>query len=129
MICFAYSSSSSLPPTTMLMNRGSRNCTKHNCRCPYMDMPPQEERGPTPEKADLMWTPEVEAEIERWQKTGMFPFPDLGIYPEPNPQFFSLEDLRLIHHVAAISMELSLQDAGTFTIWTYQIPLYVPRNQ
>ncbi|KAF7948784.1 hypothetical protein EAE96_007975 [Botrytis aclada] len=100
-----------------------RNCTKHNCRCPYMDMPVQEERAATPEKADLLWTPEIEADIERWQQTGNFPFPDLYIYPAPNPQYFNFEDLRLIHHVASVSSELSIHDAGNFTIWTRQIPL------
>ncbi|KAG4444087.1 hypothetical protein IFR05_000440 [Cadophora sp. M221] len=102
-----------------------RNCTKHNCRCPYMDMPVQEERAATPEKADLLWTPEIEAEIERWQQTGSFPFPDLYIYPAPAPQFFSFEDLRLIHHVASVSSELNAHDAGNFTIWTRQIPLFL----
>ena len=87
-----------------------------------MDMPVQEERAPTPEKADLLWTPEIEAEIERWKRTGVFPFPDLYIFPAPAPQFFSMEDLRLIHHVASISVELSMRDAGNFTIWTGQIP-------
>jgi len=28
-----------------------------------------------PERADLLWTPEIEANIERWQQTGNFPFP------------------------------------------------------
>jgi hypothetical protein len=88
-----------------------------------MDMPVQEERAVTPEKADLLWTPEIEAEIERWQQTGTFPFPDLYIYPAPSPQFFSFEDLRLIHHVASVSSELGIHDASNFTIWTRQIPL------
>jgi hypothetical protein len=87
-----------------------------------MDMPPPEERNVTPEKPDLLWTPEIEAEIELWQKTGVFKFSEL-CYPQPNPQCFSVEDLRLIYHVASISTELTLHDAGTFTIWTSQIPL------
>jgi hypothetical protein len=102
-----------------------RNCTKHNCRCPYMDMPVQEERAATPEKADLLWTPEIEATIERWQQTGTFPFPDLYICPAPAPQFFSFEDLRLIHHVASVSSELGRSDANGFTIWTQKIPLFI----
>ncbi|PMD24020.1 hypothetical protein NA56DRAFT_567153 [Hyaloscypha hepaticicola] len=102
-----------------------RNCTKHNCRCPYMDMPAQEERAATPEKADLLWTREIEVEIERWHQTGNFPFPDLYIYPAPAPQFFSFEDLRLIHHVASVSSELGIHDASNFTIWTRQIPLFL----
>jgi hypothetical protein len=88
-----------------------------------MDMPVQEERAATPEKADLLWTPQIEAEIERWQQTGNFPFPDLYIYPAPAPRYFSFEDLRLIHHVASVSSELGMHDASNFTIWTRQIPL------
>jgi hypothetical protein len=88
-----------------------------------MDMPPPEDRNPTPEKPDLLWTPQIEQEIAIWQQTGNFPFPNLAVYPAPLPQFYTIEDLRLIHHVASISSELSLNGAGTFTIWTSQIPL------
>lgn len=88
-----------------------------------MDMPAQDDGAATPEKADLLWTLEIEADIERWRQTGSFPFPDLYIYPAPAPQFFSSEDLRLIHHVASVSSELGIHDAGNFTIWTRQIPL------
>lgn len=88
-------------------------------------MPAQEERAPTPEKADMLWTPEIEAEIEMWQQTGNFPFPDMYIYPVPDPRFLTAEDLRIIHHVAAVSRELSIHDAGNFAIWTRQIPMYV----
>lgn len=86
-------------------------------------MPVQEERAVTPDKADLLWTPEIEAQIELWQQTGSFPFPELYIYPAPTPQYFSVEDLRLIHHVASVSSELGNQDSGNFTIWTRQVPL------
>lgn len=89
-----------------------------------MDMPPQDERA-TPDRPDLLWTPEIEAQIELWQQTGEFPFPSLYILPAPSPQFFSVEDLRLIHHVASISWDLNLHDAGNFTIWTGQIPLFL----
>ena len=86
-------------------------------------MPPPEERNATPERPDLMWTPEIEMEIGMWQKSGAFPFPELGIFPQPNPAYYSVEDLRLMHHVAAISAELRRQDAGMFTIWTNQVPV------
>ncbi|KFY97445.1 hypothetical protein V500_02063 [Pseudogymnoascus sp. VKM F-4518 (FW-2643)] len=93
-----------------------KNCTKHNVHCPYID---------TPEEPDLLWTPKIEAEIDHWQKTGIFPFPELSIYPQPNPQAFSAEDLRLMHHVAGISTELGMIDAGSLTIWANQIPLFL----
>ncbi len=100
----------------------SRNCTKHKIRCPYNDIQMADDRSVTPDKPDLMWTPEIEATIDQWQRTGVFPFRGLNIFPTPNPQYLSLEDMRLIHHVAAISNQLRAVDADGFTIWTRQIP-------
>lgn len=88
-------------------------------------MPVPEERPQSPEKPDLMWTPEIEAQVLHWQRTGQFPFPSLYIYPVPDPQYFTIEELRLLHHVASTSMELQAHDAGNFTIWTGQIPLFL----
>ncbi|KHJ33988.1 putative c6 zinc finger domain containing protein [Erysiphe necator] len=106
-----------------------RNCTKHNCRCPYMDvtgiLPPNLERSISPERADLKWTPKIEEEIVHWQRTGIFPFPDLLDFPETFPQHFSFEDLRLFYHIASISIELGQYNANKFTLWTRQIPLFL----
>ncbi|KAK8135317.1 hypothetical protein PG984_003257 [Apiospora sp. TS-2023a] len=99
-----------------------RNCTKHKVRCPYNDVPVPDDRSATPDKPDLMWTPEIEGAIELWQQTGVFPFPNLNIYPTPAPQYYSMEDLRLIYHVAAICHELGNIDANGFTLWTRHIP-------
>lgn len=88
-----------------------------------MDMPAKEDRAVSPDRADLLWTPEIEAEIESWQQTGVFPFQDLLMFPAPSPHYFTVEELRLIHHVASISREMSLTDASNFTIWTRQVPL------
>ncbi|TDZ31527.1 Sterol uptake control protein 2 [Colletotrichum sidae] len=102
-----------------------RNCTKHKIRCPYNDQPVPEDRSTTPDKPDLMWTPEIEAVIDQWQRTGVFPFTSLGIYPAPNPQYFQVEDLRLIYHVASICNEMAAFDANGFTLWTRQIPTII----
>lgn len=102
-----------------------RNCTKHKIRCPYNDIPVPEDRAGTPDKPDLMWTPEIEATIEQWQRTGLFPFPSLGIYPTPAPQVLTADQLRLIHHVAAISHRMIEIGANSFTLWTRQIPTII----
>ncbi|KAL2131334.1 hypothetical protein VTI74DRAFT_5258 [Chaetomium olivicolor] len=102
-----------------------RNCTKHKIRCPYNDVPVPEDRAGSPDKPDLMWTPEIEATIDQWRRTGMFPFPSLGIYPAPAPQLLTVEDLRLIHHVASISHQMQEIDANDFTLWTRQIPTII----
>ncbi|KAK4163529.1 hypothetical protein QBC43DRAFT_56623 [Cladorrhinum sp. PSN259] len=103
-----------------------RNCTKHKIRCPYNDVPVPEDRAGSPDKPDLMWTPDIEAEINQWQQTGIFPFPDL-IYPSPifDMSRLSIEDLRLIHHVASISYEMRNIGANEFTLWTRQIPTII----
>jgi len=98
-----------------------RNCTKHKIRCPYNDQAPPDRSG-SPDKPDLMWTPEIEATIDQWRRTGMFPFPRLGIYPAPSPERLTTEDLRLIHHVASICDQMQELDANDFTLWTRQIP-------
>jgi len=72
-----------------------------------------------------MWTPEIQAAIDHWQCTGMFPFPHLRIYPAPDPQYLSTDDLRLIYHLASICSQLDGMDANNFTIWTRQIPTVI----
>ncbi|KAH8174344.1 fungal zn(2)-Cys(6) binuclear cluster domain-containing protein [Sarocladium implicatum] len=100
-----------------------RNCTKHKIRCPYNDIPASDsDRAGSPDKPDLMWTPEIQAVIADWQATGVFPFPEMGIYPTPMPHNYSLEDLRLIHHVASLHTELARIDGNNFTLWTRHIP-------
>jgi hypothetical protein len=100
-----------------------RNCTKHKIRCPYNDVQvPDSERSTTPDKPDLMWTPQIEAAIAEWQRTGIVPLPSLGIYPAPMPHLYSVEDLRLIYHVAALYYQLATIDANNFTLWTRHIP-------
>lgn len=38
------------------------------------------------------------------------------------PHMYSLEDLRLIYHVAALYDQLAVIDANNFTLWTRHIP-------
>lgn len=102
-----------------------RNCTKHKIRCPYNDMPPSEERSASPEKPDLLWTPEIESAVEQWRLTGLFPFPSLNIYPAPDPQSLTREELRLVYHIAEISHQLVTIGASEFTLWTRQIPTII----
>ncbi|KAH6669128.1 hypothetical protein F5X68DRAFT_51498 [Plectosphaerella plurivora] len=102
-----------------------RNCTKHKIRCPYNDMPVPEDRSTTPDKPDLMWTQEIVANIELWQRTNTFPFPALQVFPAPDASLYSFEDLRLIYHLASICGELDVLGANNFTVWTRQIPALI----
>ncbi|KAK4181455.1 hypothetical protein QBC36DRAFT_83363 [Triangularia setosa] len=100
-----------------------RNCTKHKVRCPYNDITQADERSCSPDKPDLMWNPQIEEEINQWKDTGVFPFPN--IYPAPAPYDLTVEQLRLIHHVASISDQMDRLDANGFTLWTRRIPTII----
>jgi hypothetical protein len=69
-----------------------------------------------------MWTPEIEASIADWKRTGIFPFPALDVYPAIVPSHYNDQDLRLIHHVASLYDTLAAMDANNFTLWTRHIP-------
>jgi len=102
----------------------SKNCTKYNCRCPYQDLPGNKQQESILTKANLMWTSEVETEIRSWKKIGQSSFPSLCVFPAAIPfEKYSLEDLRLIHHVTSISSELCTSNSSNLTIWVRQVPL------
>jgi hypothetical protein len=62
------------------------------------------------------------ADIDHWRKTGVFPFP---IFPAPDPNALTEVEMRLVHHVASISCQLTAMDANCFTLWTHQIPTII----
>jgi hypothetical protein len=101
----------------------SRNCTKHNTRCDYMDSPPPGDEGSRPEGQGGLWNPAVEAEVDTWIRTGIFPFPELGLlHTQQFTQLGKLE-LRLIHYVASIYRDLSRRGVLTCTAWVERLPL------
>ena len=102
-------------------SQDSKNCTKHNCRCDYMDHPPEE----TPRIVDepnLLWTPRIESEIETWQRTGVFPFSEMDLQSSQHFHGLSPIDLRLLHHLSSIYRDMRLADFVQCTLWVQQIP-------
>jgi hypothetical protein len=102
----------------------SRNCTKHQVRCDYMDSPTamMPDSPQSPQQPNLLWTSDIEATIELWRQTGDFPFPDLRLYPQPDWRALSRTDLRLIHHLSSISNEMFRNRASKSTLWTDMMP-------
>jgi hypothetical protein len=78
---------------------------------------------PSTPRPDLKWTPTIEAEIDQWKETLIFPFPELGLFSPPPPQRFSNAELRLIHHICSVSRDMIVNGCGPFTVWTDKIPL------
>ncbi|KAK4995145.1 hypothetical protein LTR66_004972 [Elasticomyces elasticus] len=76
----------------------------------------------SPEQAPLILTPETEKNIELWQQTGDFPYPNLQAFPPPEVQSYSRTELRLIHHLSSVSNALLVNRTSKFTLWTDAMP-------
>lgn len=101
----------------------SRNCTKHHVRCDYMEsMGSDTESQHSPEQHTVVLSPNSEDRVESWQQTGAYPYPDLHVYPSPQAQEYSRNELRLIHHLSSISNDLLLRGTTNLTIWTQKMP-------
>ena len=85
-------------------------------------MPPESPKSP--QQPNLLWTPEIDATIEQWRQTGVWPFDHLPVYPQPQWRIFPKTDLRLVHHVATISNEMFSHQTSKLTLWTDMMPKY-----
>ena len=91
-----------------------------------MDKPaPAEESSSTSTGPNLLWTPQIEREIERWQQTGIFPYPELGLRSFDQFRTLSTVDLRLIHHLSTIYRDMQSIDFINCTLWASEIPKWV----
>ncbi|RMX72410.1 hypothetical protein D0869_14647 [Hortaea werneckii] len=79
----------------------------------------------SPEQAPLALTPGSERSVDAWQQTGSFPYPNLQVYPSPQPQEYSNAELRLIYHLSSISNDLLTKGATGLTIWTQKLPKFL----
>ena len=101
----------------------SRNCTKHNCRCDYMDNSLHADHSPSLfEGPNLLWTPAIEQEVAEWQNAGVFPFDDLDLKPSGHFMNLSWTDLRLLHHLLTIYREIRSLKFEECTIWVQDLP-------
>lgn len=114
------------PRDTCIDHHQSRNCTKHNCRCDYMDSPAaNEERPKSPRDPDLLVTPEIQQELDAWHSSGIPTFPELQMTSPGYWQNFKLRDLRLVHHIAGLSIEMHRQGYSGCAVWAQKMPMCV----
>lgn len=101
----------------------SRNCTKHNCRCDYQDAAATQGGSPSaPRGPDLLISPEIEMEIDNWHRTGVPPYPELLQCPRSGWSGLSRTDLRLIHHIIGLSIDLHRRGLSGCTVWAQKMP-------
>ncbi|KAJ5089274.1 hypothetical protein N7532_007958 [Penicillium argentinense] len=103
-----------------------RNCTKHNCRCDYQDVAAIQSSSPTSRRRpDLLMSPEIEMEIENWQRTGIPPYSELIQCPRAGWSGLSRVDLRLIHHIIGLSIDLHRRGLSATTVWAQKMPHFL----
>ena len=66
----------------------------------------------------LMITPEIDSEIEQWRKSGIPPFPELLLNARKDWYRFSKPTLRLIYHIAGLSVDLHRRGLAAAVFWT-----------
>lgn len=84
--------------------------------------PPSSSPSNTP---DLLMSPEIESEIDNWHITGVPPFPELMQCPRTGWYGLSRTDLRLIHHIIGLSIDLHRRGYSNCTVWAQKMPKYV----
>ncbi|CAG8889471.1 unnamed protein product [Penicillium nalgiovense] len=104
-----------------------RNCTKHNCRCDYQDTATTQGGSPSPPRRgpDLLISPEIEMEIDNWHRTGVPPYPELLQCPRSGWSGLSRTDLRLIHHIIGLSIDLHRRGLSGCTVWAQKMPSFL----
>lgn len=88
-----------------------------------MDSPPLAEDVPrSPRGPDLLWTPKVEAEVNAWDSTGIYPFPELGLSTHQYFLGLNKTERRLVHHVSSIYRDLQRYDMLHCVAWVEKLP-------
>lgn len=81
------------------------------------------QEAPSSRGPDLLMSPEIDVAIQTWQKTGHPPFPELQLSSKSFWYKFSRADLRLIHHIAGLSIELHRLQYSNCTVWAQKMPV------
>ncbi|KAJ5614631.1 hypothetical protein N7528_008285 [Penicillium herquei] len=102
-----------------------RNCTKHNCRCDYQDMATTQGSSPSRRGPDLLMSPEIEMEIDKWHRTGIPPYPELMQCPQSGWSHLSRADLRLVHHIIGLSIDFHRRGLSGCTVWAQKMPNFL----
>lgn len=81
-----------------------------------------EEASRSSKGPDLLWTPELEDEINYWHRTARFPFPDLPLHSPGAFGELSKSDLRLVYHLVSIHQDMQRKNFIPCTFWARDIP-------
>lgn len=105
-------------------NSSSRNCSKHQVRCDYMDTQGGAESSSSSTSipsSDIFWSADVEIVLDRWQKAGYCSLGDNMYSLQSSGYIFSKSDLHLVYQALWSSGSNSLRPSD-YTVWTSKMP-------
>ena len=85
------------------------------------NVPSDGEQASIPEQASVPSTPGTDQRINLWLQTGEFPYPELQVYPPPQPHNYSRSDLQLITHLSSIARSLVVNGTSEMTVWSSRV--------
>lgn len=89
-----------------------------------MDQPNPDEVAKLPTGPNLLWTPQIEAEVDTWIRTGIFPFPEMHLSYDTQFRALAKTERRLIHHVGSIYKDLYHRGLLNSTLWVDKLPIF-----
>lgn len=96
-----------------------------------MDAPVEGENPQIPGSPDLNISLQDQQELDDWVGKGQWPFPSLGLNNEPSPSNYSSTDLRLIHHISSVAVQMQVSKPEEDQLWTKRVPMFasqIPLN-
>jgi hypothetical protein len=102
-------------------NSNSKNCTRHRCKCSFIEILPQGEHAASEKQTNLLASPRIKFDAELQRNVAEFPLQGLQMFLNLKPEVHSIEKLHLIQCISSIRP--SIHNAGNFAVWKSQIPL------
>lgn len=89
-----------------------------------MDRFAPQEISQSPQRPNLLMTPQIEVELKTWRETGQCPFPGIPTIADDLWARLSMTDLRLLHHIFDLILGLHRRGLQHCTPWGDQMLRY-----
>lgn len=94
----------------------SRNCTRHQVRCDYLDVPSSDEGADDAMIPGLPYSPEVDGVLSQWIQSGEAALGNFRINLRAQGPRYTVRDLRFLYHEMVLAQSYQSRE---FTGWSH----------